>query len=145
MASYSVGVVTPAASAGAAYATIHTAATDRCKILEIGAFCNAATSSSIGIVRASNTPVATTSTLGQAEDPAEAAATVNVDTAWTTAPTVGANFLRRFVSQAAIGSGVIWTWPSDKPLVLNVSTWLVVWNYGGLAGSALSLYVKFDE
>jgi hypothetical protein len=145
MATYSLGVVTPAAAAGAAYASIHTASTDRAKVLELGAFCNAATASSIGIIRSSNTPVATTSALGQAEDPNDPAATVNIDTAWSTAPTIGSNFLRRFVSAASIGSGVIWTWPKDAPLIIQVSTWLVVWNYGAGAGSALSLYVKYDE
>lgn len=145
MATYSLGVVTPAAASGAAYATIHTGAGLRCKILELGAFVNAATASSVGLIRPSNTPVASTSVLGLAEDPADPASTVNVDTAWSTAPTVGTAFLRRFVAAATIGSGVIWTWPADKPLVIPVSSYLVVWNYGVGAGSALSLYVKYTD
>jgi len=145
MPRYAVSVVTPAAAAGAAYATVHTAAGARARIQEIHAFTTAATASRIAIGRKNNTPVATTSVLGQAEDPADVAAVTNVDTAWSTAPTLPAQFLRRGSLVAAIGAGVMWTWPFGKELVIPVSDWLIIWNDGAAAGSALALTVVWDE
>lgn len=144
-ARYSVSAVTPAAANGAAYATIHTGASDRCYIQEIQIFTTAATTSRLALGRKNNTPVATTSVLGQAEDPADSAATVNLDTAWSTAPTAPANFLRRTSLIAAIGAGVIWTWPIGKELRIPVSDWLVLWNDGPSAGSALAVTVVWEE
>jgi len=145
MASYEVSVITPAAASAAAYMTLHTGASLRCKLRELGVIVNAATASSLGLGRPANTPVASTSVLGQACDAADPAATVNMDSAWSTAPTAPTNFFRRFNAGAVIGNGVIWTWPADAPLVLNVSSWLVLWNFGASAGSACSVYAKWDE
>lgn len=147
MAFYEVGVRTPAAAAGAAFATLHTGASLRARLREVHLFSTAATAASIGIVRASNTPVATTSTPGQAQDPAEPASTINVDTAWSTAPTVGANFLRRIDLPATIGSGVIWAWPDGQSngLLIAVSSWLVIWNFGGSAGPILDVVAVWEE
>lgn len=145
MARYSVSVITPAAASGAAYATLHTAATARARIQEIGYYTTAATASRVAIGRKNNTPVATTSVLGQAEDPADAAAVTNLDTAWSTAPTTPAQFLRRGSLVASIGAGTIWSWPIGKELVIPVSDWLVIWNDGAGAGSALALYVVWEE
>jgi hypothetical protein len=142
---YSVGVNTPAAAAGAAYATIHTAAGARARIQEIHAFTQAATASRIAVGRKNNTPVASTSVLGQAEDPADAAAVTNVDTAWSTAPTAPANFLRRGSLANLIGAGVMWVWTPGKELIIPVSDWLIIWNDGAAAGSILSLTIVWEE
>lgn len=144
MARFRAAVTTPAAASGATYATIHAVASRRLAIAEIGFSNNAATASSIQLIRPANTPVASTSVLGQADDPAEAAATGNIDTAWSTAPTIGSNVpLQRIVLPATAGAGGIWTFPTG--LVIPLSGWLVVWNFGGAAGSAQSLYVVWDE
>lgn len=142
---YSVGAATVAPLTGAPYATMHTGASYKARITEIGIACNAATASSVGLIRPSNTPVATTSLLGQAEDTTDPASTVNFDTAWSTVPTIGTNYLRRFGLPATVGAGLIWTWPADKPLVLAVSSWLVFWNFGGSTASVLQAYVKWVE
>lgn len=142
---YEVGVRGVAAASAAAYATLHTGAAQRCKIREIGVALSAATLSPIGLGRPANTPAASTSTLGQALDPNDVAATVNADTAWTTAPTAPSIFIRRFQLPAVAGAGLIWTWPAEKPLVLNVSSWLVLWNFGGSAGAAPDIYVAWEE
>lgn len=142
---YSVGFATVAAASGAAYGTLHTSASYRALITEIGLACNAATASPVGLGVPANTPVATTSLLGQAENRGDPASTVNFDTAWSTAPTVPANFLRKFGLPATIGAGLIWTWPPDRPLVLAVSQWIVLWNFGGSAGSVLNGYMKWLE
>lgn len=145
MALYTLGFSSAAAAAGAAYATIHTPAGVRARILEIGLACNAATASPVGLIRASNTPVATTSQIGQAEDPADGASVTNVDTTWSTAPTIGTLFLRKFGLPATIGAGVIWGWPDGAPLVIAASSWLVLWNFGASAGSVLNGYIKWRE
>jgi hypothetical protein len=142
---YTNGFSTPAAAAGAPYATIHTGSTLVAEIREIGIFLNAATSSSIGLIRAANSPVASTSQLGQAQDASRPASTVNVDTAWSTAPTIGSIYLRKVTLPATAGAGLIWTWMPDEPLVISVSSWLVIWNYGGSAGSVLNGYVTWLE
>ncbi len=142
---YEVGVRGIAAATGAAYATLHTGAGQRAKIREIGIALSAATLSSIGLGRPANTPVATTSALGQALDPNDVAATVNADTVWSTAPTAPSVFVRRFVLPAVAGAGLIWTFPADAPLVLNVSSWLVLWNFGASTAAAPDLYVKWEE
>jgi hypothetical protein len=145
MAVYSVGFASVAAATGAAYATIHTGANFRCSILEIGLSCNAATASSVQIMKPGNSPAASTSLLGLTENPADGASTVNVDTAWSTAPTSSTNVYRKFTLPATIGAGVIWSWPADKPLIIPVSTYLVLWNFGGSTGSVLNGYVKWVE
>lgn len=144
MAFYSLGVRTPAAAAGAGYATIHTG-TARARIRKISAFTSAATLSSIGIGRPANTPVATTSVLGQALDASDQASLTNIDTAWSTAPTIPAQFFERCALPATAGVGIIWTFPTDSPLCLNASSWLVLWNFGGSAGSALDVTFYFEE
>lgn len=142
---YEAGVTGVAAAAGAAYATIHTGANAKAAIREIGIFLSSATASSIGLIRASNTPVATTSQLGQAQDSVQPASTVNIDTAWSTAPTVGSIFLRKAGLPATIGSGIIWTWPNGSGLVIPTSAWLVIWNFGGSAGATPVVYVVWEE
>jgi hypothetical protein len=143
---YSVGFASVAAASGAAYSTIHTGSSYVARITEIGVACNAATASMIGLGVPGNTPVATTSLLGQAEQTGvDPASTVNVDTAWSTAPTVPAAFIRKFGLPATIGAGLIWTWPPDRPLLLPKSSWLCLWNFGASAGSVLNGYIKWLE
>ncbi len=108
-------------------------------------FCNAATASSIGLIRPSNSPVATTSVLGLAENTADPASTVNIDTAWSTVPTIGTSFLRKITLPATIGAGMLFQFPADKPLIVPVSSFLVLWNFGVGAGSVLNGYVKWME
>lgn len=143
---YSAGFASVAAATGAPYATFHTGANIRARIREIGVFVNAATASSVQLIRPANTPVATTSVLGQAEDPADPTSTVNIDTAWSTVPTISTNVpLRKITIPATIGNGVIWSWNPGEELLIPVSSWLVFWNFGGSTGSVLNGYVRWVE
>jgi hypothetical protein len=142
---YSLGVASIAAATGATYFTLHTAAANGVYIREIGLFVNAATASSVGLIRPSNTPVATTSVLGLPQNPSDVASTVNLDTAWSTAPTIGTAYLRKMTIPATIGNGLIWQFPTDAPLVVAASSWLIFWNYGAGTGSVLNGYVVWDE
>lgn len=146
MPNYGTGVIaTPAAAAAAAYCTFHTLATRRARIYKIIVTNTQTITSQIGLYRATNTPVATTSVTPQPYDPADAAATCLLDTAWSTPPTVGANPLESFTLGPSIGAGLSDVWQSDKEITLAVSTWLVFWNPGASAGGIQSVTIVYDE
>lgn len=135
-----------AATTGTTVATIHTGANLTASIREIGIFMTAGTASSFGLIRPNNSPTASTSVLGQAQDPAQGASTVNLDTAWSTAPTIGSNvYLRQVELPASIGGGVIWTWPNGAGLIVAVSSYLVIWNFGSGTNGAPVIYVVWEE
>lgn len=144
MALYSCSVTTPAAASGAAFAAIRAAASDRVRVTEIGGFLNAATASSVQLVRAATNGTTSTTVVPQANDPADASATSLVATAWSAAPTISTNVpLRRVVLPATAGNGWIWVFP--QPIIVASTADLLLWNFGGGAASALSLYVVIDE
>jgi hypothetical protein len=140
---YELGVVSVAAANGAAYCTIHTGATRRMRLWEVGFFTAAGTIASVGIGTPANTPVATTSVLGLANQVNDPTATVNVDTAWSTAPTVPAKFFRQVTLPATAGSGMIWVF--QRPLLIGVSSWLTLWNFGAATGPILDGYFSWEE
>jgi hypothetical protein len=141
---YSAGFQTLAANASA-YCTLHTGSSYQARITEMGFACNAATASPIALCYANNTPVANVSVIGLAEYHQDPAATVNCDTNWSTIPNSTGLYFRRFMLPATIGAGVVWTWPPDRPLVVPVSTYLVLWNPIATAGSILNGYMKWLE
>jgi hypothetical protein len=144
MALYEVSVAGGAGTIAVAQAELRAAATDAIYVYEVGVFLNAATASTIGLGRpANNGSVAGgTPTLGQANIQDDPVAVGGVTTTgWTTAPTAPTVFLRRIGLPAAIGNGIIWTWP--KGLRVKQSTSLVVWNVA--ASSIASIYFAFEE
>jgi hypothetical protein len=146
MAKYQVSVTTPAAAASAAFATIRAGASSRVRLLELGVFTNAATATSVALTRATNTFVPTTSIIGQPYDTGDPTSIANVDTAWSTAPTVTiANSLRRIALPATIGAGVIWTFDPMFAVGPAGVGGLVLWNFGSGAGSALNVYAVWEE
>ena len=145
MPNYGAAVLaTPAAGAAAAYATFHTVAR-RARIYKIIVSNTQTVFSQMGLIRSSNTPVATTSAVPANYDVADIAATCLLDTAWSTAPTVGTSFLEEFSLGPLQGAGIEDVWQSDKEITLATSTWLVFWNPGGSAGGIQSLTVAYDE
>ena len=144
---FEVGVRGVTAAAGAAYATLQTP-TGRLRLRELGFFASTAVAASIGLGRAANSFVTTTSAVGQTRDPSDTVAALGImGTAWSTAPTVPGVFTRRIVLPAVIGAGVIWTWPAD-PLIVPVhgaAISLVLWNFGAGAGPAPDIYAIWEE
>lgn len=141
---YEVSVAGGAGTIAVAQAELRAAATDTIYVYEIGVSLTAATASSIGIGRpANNGSVAGgTLTLGQGNSQDDAAAVGGViTTGWTTAPTAPTVFLRRVGLPAAIGNGVIWTWP--RGLRVKQGTSLVVWNI--TASSIANIHFVFEE
>jgi len=147
MARYSRGFTSAAAATAAALASIKTAASERARIWEIGIFQPGTGTPTVvagGIGKAANSgSVAGTAQLGQADDEAEGAATVNVYSVWTTAPTVPAAFKRRFSIPAVLGAGIIFTFPLG--LVIPVSADYCICNDGGNTSLALNLWMTWDE
>ena len=142
MSIYSLSLPTTVTTIAAAAMDIKAAATNTPSIMEVGVNLGAATASLYGLGRAGNTPTQTAPVLLQAEDPSKPAALTGCAVAWSVAPTVPAQHLRRCSLPATIGAGVIWTFP--RGLSLAVSASLVLWNI--TANSALTnLWVVADE
>jgi hypothetical protein len=111
--------------------------------LEFHAFNGAATASFYALGRPAAIGVTPTSPVTVlAEDPAEAAGTLNTAVAWGTGPTVPANFFRAILLPATIGTGVIWTFP--RGLVIAISSSLVLWNLAA-SSAVLDTVVVGDE
>lgn len=142
MSIYSLSLPTTVTTIGAAAMDVKAAATNTPSIMEIGINLGAATASLYGIGRAGNTPTQTAPVLLQAEDPSKPAALTGCAVAWSVAPTVPAQHLRRVSLPATIGAGVILTFP--RGLSLAVSASLLLWNI--TANSALTnVWVVADE
>lgn len=109
--------------------------TRRCYIEEIGVFLGAATSTGVGLVRATAQGTNGTQQLGQAEDPNAPAGTASMYTAVTTGLTLGSNWMRRAILPAAIGAGIIWTWPQSDRLMVATSASIAVVNIAGATGA----------
>lgn len=129
--------VAAAPAIAAVYLELRNPAGRRIQIEEIGIFLNAATATGVGLIRATVQGTGGTATLGQAEDPSQSAAGASlVGSAYTAAPTIGTTYLRRAMLPAAIGAGIIWTWPSSDRLILAASTSMCVANISAAAGAA---------
>lgn len=128
------------------------APTRRTRLYELGIFVEVAptTAPQFVLARATAGGTSTTSTLGQALDPTDAAATSTLDSAWSAAPTfnTAGPFLRRLALPITAGAGIIWTWP-DQPLVITstATTFLVIANAvaTGATLGQFSVYCRFDE
>lgn len=146
---YTTAATTPAAAAGAPYATFHTGANRRAFIREIHYSTQSATFSQIGIVYPNNGPTATTSTTPVAHDTDDATPTCALDTAWGVAPTIAVtpSWLRKHDLGPAQGQILIQTMPLDNEGVITLakSTFLVFWNFGAAAGSALDIVIVYEE
>jgi len=146
MARYAAGFTTTATAAAAAIADLRSGSGERLYVREIGLFLAAATASSVGLYRPSTLGTASTTVAGQQVDPADAAATGSIGTAWSVAPAVSTNVpIRKAALPAAIGNGIIWTFPDRNGLVVPVSSSLLLWNWGAGANSILNGYIEWEE
>jgi len=148
MAWYEIGWVTTATASGTPLAAIR-APTRNSRIWEIGYGLNAATATLASLFRNTNGSYAasTSTSVGQQENPADAAGTTLVDTAWSTAPTItAASRIRRFQLPATIGASLIWTFRNGLWVRSATATdILVLWNEGGSSCSVLNGYCIWEE
>jgi hypothetical protein len=115
------------------------------RLLELGITINAATASVFGFGRPAATGVTPTSPQTVLAEDGGNTATGNTTTAlaWGTAPTVPANFFRRCSLAAAIGAGIIWTFPRGIITLKTLST--VIWNPQAGSNSVADTWVVVDE
>lgn len=139
-----------APAAASPYVDVYNASR-RGKVRELGMFSQQATSALVTMLgRPGNTPAGTTGAVTvQAQDFADAAGTTGLVIQWTTTPTVPATAMRQWEFNNVIGSGVIFTWPSDGELVVGTATRaqdLVIWNgHGSQGGPTSDVYVVVVE
>ncbi len=126
MAIYSLALNSTVTTIAASAMDILAVSTNSPRIMEIGASLGAATASTYGIGRAANTPVQTSGVALLQENPNDPTGNTKAAVAWSTAPTVPANFFRRITLPATIGAGVIWTFP--RGLMLAASAAMEFWN-----------------
>lgn len=127
---YEVGGSTVASPGAGSAAVELRAPTRRLKVRELGLFSQAATAVRFAVGRPAAVGVTPGTTLtGQPQDPAEAAGTGITAISWGTAPTAPATFMRQAEFNNVVGSGLIWTWPSDGEFIVPTSGTIsvVVW------------------
>lgn len=113
------------------------------RFLEIGIMLNAATQSVIGLgtpAATGITPTSPVTVLPEATENTSAGQTTTA-LAWGTGPTVPANFFRRVNIPAAIGAGVVLTFPRGISVLKTKS--LVLWNITAI--SVLDTWCVVDE
>ena len=137
------------ATANTALVAIRAPATELCQIREIGVFLIAATSTRLGLVRATAVSVTPGTTVaGQNVIPGAPVSASLLVSSWGTVPTIAANYMRRVTLPAAIGAGVIWSWPADNPLQVGAGTAiaeLCLANLVAVAPSLFDYYVTWED
>lgn len=142
MAIYSLALNSTVATTGAAAGDVRNATLDA-SIMEAGIQLGAATASTYGLGRSANTPVQTSGVAVLAEDVDRPAGISTMAVAWSTAPTVPANFFRRASLPATIGAGMIWTFPRGLVLGAGAAS-MLVWNLATNSAS-LNFWFVMDE
>lgn len=95
-------------------------ATERMALRELGVTLQGATSTRLGLARATVVSVTPTGNFaGQNKNPLSPASGSTLVTGWTTIPTASGTPFRRITLPAAVGAGFIWTWPADDPLYVG--------------------------
>ena len=142
---YALGLAVSAPLAGAPYISIKPA-TRIAIVRRVSVTITAATASSIGLIRAATAGTASTTTTGEALNPADGASTAGIVTAWSGAPTISGTpvYLRRIVLPATANTTVTWDF-EDAPIYVEAATPLLLWNYGAGTASASAISVDWSE
>lgn len=142
MAFYETSVVTGATASAAAHCSLRTGASD-VSLRFVEFFNTVATANAVGIgYKGAGTVTPTTSQLGTVLGGVKPASLENVDTAWSAAPAIPATFFKRMSIAASQGTGMIFTWQKDGPLIIPANSTIVLWNIGAAAGGIL--YFNFE-
>ena len=142
MAIYSLANRTTNATTTQASFELRAPAAARVRLMEIGIWLNAATQSPLGLGRPQAIGISPTSPVNVlAEDPNDATGGSTTALAWGTPPTVPLQHFRRFNIAAAIGAGVIATFP--RGLVIAGGSSVVLWNIAAV--SLYDVHVVVDE
>jgi hypothetical protein len=128
VARYGIGFTKTTGAAAGLLVQLRAGSARDLRIFEIGVFATTAVAGEVGLIRPSAVGATFTSTgVGAAEDNAASAGVAVVDTAATTAPTIGTNYMRRIQLPATIGAGVIWTFPVgiNVPVSGSLALWQI--------------------
>lgn len=137
------------ATAGAPLIALRAPATEKMKLRELGIFLQAATSTRLGLYRAtavSATPASTVA--GQNKASGGAASASLLVSGWTTAPVIAAVPFRRVTLPAAIGAGIIWTWSADDEMEVGTGAAIgeiVIANLVAVAPSLFDYYAIWED
>jgi hypothetical protein len=138
------------ATANAPLVAIRAPATERCAIREIKITLVAATSTLLGITRATTVSVTPGTTMaGVNSIPGAPASGTLLVSSWATAPVVAATaYIDQIVLPAAIGAGYVLTWPADDPLVVGLGSAIaeiVITNLVAVAPSLFRYTVRWEN
>lgn len=128
-----------------------TATTTRARIFEIGiSIATAPTNApSWRLARATAIGTSTATATAEEEDPGGPAPVSVLDTTWSAVPTVSATNMRLYATPVTAGSGIVWTWPDHRPLIVpnNVASGLCIVNTiaAGTALGSFNIYFVFEE
>ena len=142
MAIYSLSMPSTVSGSGAPSWDCKAAANSNPRVMELGVSNGAATAMTYGWGRSSNTPTQTGIVLLQAEG-LEAAALTGCAVTWSTAPTVPAQYFRRYYGPATIGAGIFYTFPRGISLAAAGAS-LVQWNLAA-SSAVIGVHVGADE
>lgn len=143
MARYNIGWTKTTTAAAGGIVALRGSSTRDIRIFELGIFSSTAVAGEVGLIRPTAAGTASTSTaVGAALDSASAAGLATVDLAWSSAPTIGTNYMRRIQFPATIGAGVIWTFPLG--INVPVSGSLALWQISA-AAVTFDGYFDYDE
>jgi hypothetical protein len=143
MARYGIGINKTTGAAAGLLVQLRTGSARDCRVWEIGVFASTAVAGTVGLIRPTAVGATFTSSgVGAAEDNISGAGVTVVDTAASTAPTIGTNYMRRIVLPATIGAGVIWTFPNG--IVVPTSASLALWQISA-AAVGYETYFVFEE
>jgi hypothetical protein len=127
MAVYSLALRTTVTTIAAASWAALSPSTNEAAIMELGYFNGAATACVVGIGRSANVPTLTGGVAFLAEDEGRPTGLTQAAVAFGTAPTVPAQFFRRFDLAALVGAAVVFTFPRGIVLAAAGAA-IVMWN-----------------
>lgn len=143
MARYGIAVPKTTTAAAGLLCQLRAGATRDIRVFEIGVFSSTAVSGDVGLIRPTAVGATfTSSAVGAPLDSFSAAGVAVVDTAATTAPTIGTNYMRRIVLPGSIGAGIIWSFPGGINVPINGS--LALWQQSVLA-VGYTVHFDYDE
>lgn len=146
MARYEIGVQKATGTAIGFFLQLRAGAGRDLRLFEVGVSnMTGSAPIDIGLIRPTAVGATFTSTsVGAPIDNASAAGVAVVDTAATTPPTIGTNYMRRWVVGGSTGAGFIWTFPLgiNIPVSSSVALWLVT---APGTTQTLNTYFDYDE
>ena len=147
MARYSLAATKTTSAAAGMIVQLRTGSARDVRVYEVGVSASTAASGTVALVRptavgATFTSVGPPAANNGANDPTVGAGVAVIDTAATTAPTIGSIYMRQIVLPATVGAGVIWTFPDG--LVVPTSGSIALWQTS-TAAVGYAVYFSYDE